>query len=223
MKAHAEELAPGRIRFHHELTGARGGGRRGHRHRDRPGGQALLRDRGSLRPRLRRWPHGREAGRDRARRPPRAESHRHGAPGRGLLRVGQGSRRPAALGVVPRKRQARRARSDGSDTLGRRERGVGRARDLRHRRPAGIRRRRRPRGRARGARDRRPPARRQAHHPLDDQRRSRRPLPVGPRLRRGRCRAPPPADRRPRPDQRHPRRPEPVLEAGPRAPGCGRR
>ena len=68
------------------------------------------------------------------------------------------------------------------------------------------------------ARDRRPPARRQAHHPLDDQRRPCRSLPFRSHLRRGRRRPSPPADGWPRTGERHPRRPEPVLEARPRTP-----
>ena len=221
MKARAEELSPGRIRFNHELIALEqdddGVRRDDPRQRRRATSTRSAASTSSAPTAAAGSP---KLDRRRLRRPRRGDPDGDAPRHRRLLALGDRPRRPDPLDLLAAGRASWRDGPDGSRALGPRLRGVGHPPQLppptcaqsdeqveadvaqrpRHRRPA----------------DDDP-----QDHALDGRRGAGVDVPGRPRVPGRRRRAPPPADRRPRADQRDPRRPQPVLEArrGPRRPG----
>ena len=214
LKAGAEQLSPGRIRFNHELLDLE---------QDDDGVRALVRDNGTGErvPRALRLPARRGRRTAAARR--RSASSYEGLGRRDADGDAARHRRPLALGERPRRpdpldrlaagRHAGRDGPDGAGALGTRLRGVGHPPQLPGRRPPRAVRRAGRGRRARGARPARLADDDPQDHALVGRRRDGVVVPRRPRVPARRRRASPPADRRARPHQRDPRRPEPVLEA----------
>ena len=218
LKAGAERLSPGRIRFNHELLELEqddDGVTRASSATTARGEEYAVRCDYLL---------GADGGRRVAgqigvdvRGPRRGDADRDAARERRLLALGARPRRPHPLDPLAAGRDAGRDGPDGAGALGARLRGVGDPPQLPGRRPAGAVRRE---GRGRRARRDRP-ARRADDDPQDHAlvggRGDGLGVPGRPRLPARRRGAPPPADRRARADERDPRRPEPLLEARRRA------
>src|SRR5271157_2678825 len=200
LKAHAEAMAPGTVRFHHELVAVE---------QDADG--VVHRSR-TVSARLRRWPHDPQAAWRGIRGPGRGRADRHRAHQRGSLAARTRPRRAHPMDLVPGDRRDGGAGADGARPLGSRQRRMGVPRHLPGRGAQ------RPHRRAdRGQHASRPGHRRADEgpqdHPLGSGGRARAEVSGRPRVSRRRLRAPPPTHRRPGTDQRRAGRAQPVLEA----------